>query len=147
MSESDRDVSSLYKLKKWGKDVDGVYTIDGYTYKGKRAFLKALEGLKKLMKKGYIGNFNGIQIKVLDTRKSGFELAIDIECEQSKNREIAVLKLYGPSTKKLNVVMISKNKESDVKYVVMLAEEVIEPLINQFLKDEGDSITKLPIIK
>ena len=109
MSETDEDISSLYKLKKWGKDVDGVYVVDGYNYTGKRGFLKALEGFRTRMKKGFIGDINDIQIKVLDARKNGFELAIDIECTQNNDRGIAVLKLYGPSTKKNNVVMVTKH--------------------------------------
>ena len=146
--ETDKDVLSLYKLKKCGKDVDGVYIIDGYTYKGKRAFLKAVDGFKKVMKKGFIGEFNIIQIKVLDTRTHGAELAIEIECEVNNSRGIAVLKLYGPSTKKQNVVMVTKSKESDHKYVVMLAERVIEPLMHKFLKDEENAITvKQPFVK
>ena len=100
MSETDKDVSSLYKFKKWGKDIDGEFIIDGYSYKGKRAFLKPLEGFKKMMKKGFIGDVNDVKIKVLDSRKIGAELAIEIECEENNKRGIAVLKLYGPSTKK-----------------------------------------------
>ena len=55
-----------------------------------------------------------LKIKVLDTRIVGAELAIDVECTQNSSRGIAVLKLYGPSTKKQNVVMVTKCKGSDV---------------------------------
>ena len=136
MSETDKDLSSAYKLKKWGKDVDGVYIIDGYSYKGKKVFLNALEGFKDMFKKGFIGEMNGIKIKVLDTRINGAELAIEIECVHNKNRGIAVLKLYGPSTKNQNVVLVTKSKESDFKYVILLAEQIIEPMIHKLLKNE-----------
>ena len=125
----------IYKLKKWGKDIDGEYIVDGYSFKGRKPFLKALEGLKGLMIKGFIGEVNDVKIQVLDSRIIGAELSIEIQCFQSNSRGNAVLKLYGPSTKKQNVVMVTRSKGNEVKYVVMLAEKVIEPLINKFLND------------
>ena len=38
-----------YKLKKWGKEVDGEYIVDGYSYKGRKPLLKALKGFKREM--------------------------------------------------------------------------------------------------
>ena len=55
---------SAYKENKWGKD------IDGYSYKGKKASLKALEGFKNLMKKGVIEEINGMEFKVLIQERS-----------------------------------------------------------------------------
>ena len=134
MSEVNQDTLSVYKEKNWGKDQNGEYTIDGYTFKGKRAFRKALEGLKAKLTKGVVDEVNGIQIKVLDSRKNGTAQDIEIECVKNSNRGIAVLKLYGPSSKKKqNVVMVTKSKESDSKYVTMLAQSVIKPLIDKFL--------------
>ena len=129
----------VYKLKKWGKDIDGEYIVDGYSFKGRKPFLKALEGFKAMMIKGFIEEVNGVNLKVLDRRIVGAELAIEIECSKNNSRGIAVLKLYGPSTKKQNVVMVTRSKGSEVKYVVMLAEQVIEPLINKFLNDVGET--------
>ena len=65
MSETDKDLSSAYKLKKWGKDVDGVYIIDGYSYKGKKVFLKALKGFKDMFNKGFIGEMKNEKSKFL----------------------------------------------------------------------------------
>ena len=93
----------IYKLKKWGKDIDGEYIVDGYSFKGRKPFLKALEGLKGLMIKGFIGEVNDVNIQVLDSRIIGAELSIEIQCSQSKNRGNAVLKLYGQSTKKQTI--------------------------------------------
>ena len=124
-----------YKIKIWGKQIDGEFVVDGYSYKGRRSFLKALEGFKAMMVKGFVGDINGVKVEVLDSRIVGAELAIEIACTQNNNRGIAVLKLYGPSTKKQNVVMATKSKGSDQKYVKLLAETIIEPLINEFLND------------
>ena len=87
------------------------------------------------MIKWFIGEVNDVNIQVLDSRIIGAELSIEIQCSQSKNRGNAVLKLYGPSTRKQNVVMVTRSKGSEVKYVVTLAKKVIEPLINNFLND------------
>ena len=124
-----------YKIKKWGKNIDGEFIVDGYSYKGRKPFLKVLEGFKSMMTKGFVGDVNGVKINVKDSRIIGAELAIDIECSQNNNRGLAVLKLYGPSTKKQNVIMATKSKGSDAKYVVMLAEKVIDTLVEQFLND------------
>ena len=125
-----------YKIKKWGKDIDGEFIVDGYSYKGRKPLLKALEGLKAMMVKGFVGEVNEVDIQVLDRRIVGAELAIDIQCTENKNRGKAVLKLYGPSTKKQNVIMATRYKGSDIEYVIMLAEKVVEPLIIRFLNED-----------
>ena len=84
------------------------------------------------MKKGVSGKVNDIGFKVLDNRKKGAELNIEIEITENDNRCIAVLKLYGPSKKKEFVAMVTKSKQSDSKFVTILAKLVIEPLIKKF---------------
>ena len=49
-----KDVSSAYREKKWGKNIEGEYVIDGYVFRGKLRFKKALNGLKGAMKKGIL---------------------------------------------------------------------------------------------
>ena len=89
MSKTTKDISSAFKEKTWGKEEDGVYIIDGFSFRGKRG--------------------------------------------------IAVLKLYGPSSKKKeNVIMIAKSKQSDSKYVTILAKHVIQPIMNDFLTNGVD---------
>ena len=120
MSDINKYIPSVFKEKKWGKDVNGVNIIDGFVYRGNRVFGKVVEEFKELMKKGYQSDINGIDVKVLDSRMNGNGNEIDIEIVEKGNRGIAVLKLYGPSQKKdKNVVMINKNKESDAKYVTI----------------------------
>ena len=127
-----------YKIKTWGKEMDGEFVVDGYSYKGRKPFLKVLEGFKAMMIKGFKRDINGITVEVLDSRIVGAELAIDIACTQNNKRGIAVMKLYGPSSKKQNVVMATKSKGSDIKFVILLAKEVIEPLINKFLNNDDE---------
>ena len=103
---------------------------------GRRLFKRALEGFKDMMKKGVIGEIRGIKYKVLDTRVNGAGLDVEIELVENKDIGIAVLKLYGPNTKKKNVITVSKSNGSDAKFVIILAEEVIKPLIIKFLEEE-----------
>ena len=58
-------MAPAYKEKQWGKDDEGEFIIDGYSYKGKRAFGKTLEGLKTTMKKAVTSEINKIKFKVL----------------------------------------------------------------------------------
>ena len=48
---------------------------------------------------------------------------------------MAILKIYGPKedVNKANTLTVSKTKDSDSKYNVILAEKVVKPLMNQFL--------------
>ena len=105
---------------------------------GKRAFGKAREGFNEMMKKGFNGKVNDTCFKVLDNRKNGAEINIEIEVTDNENRGIAVLKLYGPNKRKGNVVMVTKSKRSDAKFVTILAKNVVLPLIKQFLTGEKD---------
>ena len=41
------DASSAYKQKIWGKEEGKEFITDGYTFKGKKSFGPALEGLKE----------------------------------------------------------------------------------------------------
>ena len=108
-----------FKVKKWGKEEEGEYITDGYSFRGKTVFQKALEGFKNMMKKGVIEDVNGIQIQVLDTRKNGVCLDIEIECTEGSERGNAILKLYDPNRRKQNVITVSKCKGSEVRFVTI----------------------------
>ena len=112
--------------------------IDGYTFKGKRLFSKALVGLKNIMKKGQPNEINNVTFMALDTRIQGAGLEIDVEVSNTRNRGNAVLKIYGPKQdiKKDNTVTVSKSKGSESKFVVILAEKIIIPLMDRFLSGE-----------
>ena len=94
-----------------------------------------------LLQRGTNHEINGIKFKVLDKRIKGVELEIEIEiAENSKlgieHRGFAMAKLYGPNKKKENTVTITKNKESDIEFVKILALKIIKPLIDNFLSIE-----------
>ena len=136
MSDIDKYIPSVFKEKKWGKKEGGEFIVDGFTFKGKRSFNIVIENFKESMKKGIQRDINGIKFKVLDTRTQGTGLEIDVEMEDNGSRGIAVLKLYGPSSKKKeSVVMVSKDKDSESKYVTILAQKIIKPLMINVLDE------------
>ena len=141
MSKSQKIENCAIKAKKdyseniWTNN-DGK--IDGYTFKGKRVFGKALVGLKSIMVKGKQNEIGNVEFTALDTRKQGVGFEIDVEIISNKNRGVAVLKIYGPKDdiKKDNTVTVSKSKGSDSKFVILLAEKVVMPLMDRFLSGE-----------
>ena len=74
-----------------------------------------------------------LECLIHDTRMNGVGLEIEVEMVENGDKGIAVVKLYGPNTKKDNVVMITKSKGSESKFVTILAEKIVKPLINSFL--------------
>ena len=117
--------------------------IDGYTFKGKRSFGKALLGLKSIMIKGQQNEIGNMKFTALDTRIQGIGVEIDVQITNNNNRGIAVLKIYGPKEdiKKDNTVTVSKFKQSDSKFIVLLAEKVIVPLMDKFLSGEMEILS------
>ena len=138
VNKNQEDSPSLYREKIWGGTEGGEYIIDGYTLRGKKAFGKAREGLYEYLKKGVARDVNGIKLKALDVRKNGAGIDIEVELVENNARGIGVVKLYGPSLKNENVIMVSKSKQSEHKYVKTLADKVIKPLIRDFLADNID---------
>ena len=148
-TDSDTDVEDVieddhpteYKVETWGKNVDGVYVIDGYKFKGRQPFRKAKEELEKLIVRGphyKIGNFT---FNVLDARNKGIELEADVALKGSdnKNRGVAILKLYGPNKRKENTVTVTKSRQSDIHFVTLMAEKVIKPLLKMIIEEKNFS--------
>ena len=129
METSQDEAPSEYTEKIWGKDDGDVYITDGYTFRGKRIFSQAWEGLKNVMKKGVKNEIGAIKYKALDVRKKGVGIEADVEIILNDKRGVGVLKLYGQNSKKEHVITVSKSKESDNDQVVILAEKVVEPLM------------------
>ena len=123
--------------------------IDGYTFKGKRLFSRALIGLKSIMIKGKPNEVGNVKFTALDTKKQGAGLEVDVEVSNKKSRGNAILKIYGPKddTKKDNTVTVSKSKESDAKFIVILAEKVIVPLMDGFLSGKYRIVSQIRIKK
>ena len=77
-----------------------------------------------------------------DDRKNGTGIDIDVEVVDGKERGVGILKLYGPNSKKKeNVIMVSKSKDSEHKFVIILTEKVIKPLMDKFLVGEKQTET------
>ena len=142
--DKNEDVPTEYTEKTWGKNEGGEFIIDGFTFTGKRIFKKAKEGLAEVMKKGAQSEIHGMQYKALDTRNKGTALEIDVEMTHKGVSGVAVLKLYGPNKSKEYVVMISKSKRSDHKFVTILANEIIKPLMKKFLSPDYVKTETLP---
>ena len=130
------DISSVYKEKIWGKTESGEKITDGYVFRGKRTFQRAREGLEQMMTKGFKNEKNGVNYRVLDNRIKGVENEIEIEVIHNNDKGETMLKLYGPNKKKENVVSVTRSKGSDYKFITIFAENVIKPLMNEFLQGE-----------
>ena len=136
-----------FQVSTWGKKVDGEFVIDGYKFRGRQPFKRAKEGLDNLMAKGNQGEVEGIKYTVLDSRNKGIEHEADVEVAENAKlgvdgRGVAVLKMYGPSKKKENSVLVTKYKGSDIKFVTIIAEKIVKPLLINILgvKDKSHEI-------
>ena len=134
------DISSAYKDKKWE---NGDNVTDGFVFRGQRMFGTVAEAVRETFVKGSHNSFNGIEFKVLDCRKKGIEWEIEIEVVEGNNKGIAMVKLYGPNKKKENVLSVTKSKGNDYMFVEILAEKIIKPLMNCFLRSEGTKMIDL----
>ena len=132
------DISSSYKEKIWGKDEGGEQVTDGYVFRGKRTFKIAREGLETTFKKGKNIEKNGVKLRILDTRIKGVELEIEVQVIHRNEKGVALIKLYGPNKRKENVVSVTRSKGSEPKFVNILAENVVKPMINDLLQGENE---------
>ena len=124
------------------ENIDGEYVTDGYKFRGKQPFQKAKEELEKLMIRGNRFEVGKLLLKVLDSRNKGIENEVDVQMNENGNRGVAIVKLYGPNKRKENTVTITKSKQSDIKFVTLMAEKVIRPLIKKFLGLEDEETSK-----
>ena len=100
-----------------------------------------------MFERGACKTIEEVQLKAVENRKVGVALEIKVEMLIKGESGIAMLKLYGPYSqqdKKDNVIMISKVKHNDEKYVTILAKQVIKPLILSFQKEENVKETEAP---
>ena len=123
----------------WCKDKDKPV---GFTYKSKKQdFIKASENIKSNFKnsaKGSLKHMDNLDFRILDCRNRDSGPEMDIEITKSKDRGVAVLKFYGPNAKTGEcTLMINKSKRYDVKFVKILAEDVIKKMLDTFISGEG----------
>ena len=103
----------------------------------------AVQGIKETLLRGVNKTLDETHIRVLDTRKNGVALDIEVEVKLKTERGNAIIRLYGPynqQDKKENVIMVTKIKRHHEKFVTILAENVVKPLINEFVKDSFEDI-------
>ena len=99
-----------YEENYWHKDDDEP---TGYTYKGKKKiFVKAVENIRTIMKKGVQKRMENLQFRILDCRKAS---ELDVEISKGKERGIAVLKIFGPNSRKECTLMINKSRKHEAK--------------------------------
>ena len=143
--QQNQEEPTEYKQRTWGKTENGEEIIDGYSFKGKQPFRRAKEGLEELFIKGAKSVIEKVEYSVLDVRVSGSEKAIEIEVVENNKRGIALVKLYGPNRSKEYVVTVTKCKESEHTFVVILAEKIIKPLMRTMLSSSDSStLVKFP---
>ena len=133
------DSPTYYLEKKWYKTSGSEESVTGYSLRGGQRLKNAVIGLRETLKRSVKKTLNETHIRVVDTRKNGVAWDIEIEIMLKLERGYAMVKLYGPydqKDKKDNVIMVTKNKRSHVKFVEILAEKVIKPLITEFVKEE-----------
>ena len=130
---SDTNVEKLYNEHIWPVDDPTVISFKGK----KRGFIKVVESLKRLMKKGNEKIIDKISFKVLDSRKIPHGIEYEVEVNKDTEKGLAVLKIYGPSTKKECSVVVNKAKKCEAKYVSLLALDVIKQLLDRFVSGEG----------
>ena len=141
LQDVQEEVETYYEENFWPKDDKESC---GFTFKGKKKiFNKAVENLVICFKnKGKLKEMAKLTFKTMDNRKTKNGSEIDVEITKNKERGIAVLKIFGP--KKESTIMINKSKKHDVKFVSILAVEIIKPLLDKFISGEGwkDLFTK-----
>ena len=107
-------------------------------FKGKkRSFIKSVESLKVLLKKGDGKSLSNVSFRVLDSRKMPHGVEYDIKTLKEKDRGVSILKIYGPTPKKGCTVMITKSKEHDAKFVGILATDIIKQLFDKYTSTDG----------
>ena len=126
-SDIDEEQIKLYDEHFWCKDKD---TPVGFTFKSKKQdFVKACENIKSYFQKAQKGSqkqMDNLAFRILDSRSKENGPEMDIEIIKNKNRGNAVLKFYGPNSKSGEcTLMITKSKKHDVKYVKLLAIDVV----------------------
>ena len=138
-SDIDEEQIKLYDEHFWCKDKD---TPVGFTFKSKKQdFVKACENIKSYFQKVQKGSqkqMDNLAFRILDSRSKENGPEMDIEIIKNKNRGNAVLKFYGPNIKSGEcTLMITKSKKHEVKYVKLLAIDVIKIMIDKFISGEG----------
>ena len=87
--------------------------MTGYSLRGGQMLKHAVIGIKETLQRGVNKTLEDTNVLVLDTRKNGVALDIEVQVMLKSERGVAMIKLYGPYSpqdKKENVIMVTKTK-------------------------------------
>ena len=127
------DDSPIYEDNHWPKE-----NPNGFSFKGKKpAFVKVCETIKILLRKGNEKVLDNISFKVMDMTKSAYGVDYEIEIVKEKEKGIALLKIFGPNSKKGYTFTINKSKNFEAKFAQILALDIVKKLLDRF-GSEGD---------
>ena len=128
-----------YKVKIWP---EGEEDPKGYSIKGKSdSFKKAVDCIKKVLVKQTEKDFQEMKIEILDKRKIPYGNEADVRVSHDNNKGITVLKNFEGKKNKENTITVNKDKNSDTKFVKILAEKVIIPIVDKLI--EGESLHEI----
>ena len=94
--EGFNDSPLYYSEQKWYKTNGKEETVTGYSLRGGQMLKYAVIGIKETLQKGVDKTLKETYVRVLDTRKNGVALDIEVEVKLKSDRGIALIKLYGP---------------------------------------------------
>ena len=117
---------------------------EGYTFGGKKViFTQAIKEIKKLFFSYKEHELDDMKFSLGKKKpiKNGDEFLVKVK-KGTDEAGAAVLKIYNPNNKKGSTIVINKSKENDVKFVKVLAINVIKNLIDKFISKEGWSKLK-----
>ena len=122
-----------YDEHKWPSEDPSVITFKGK----KKGFVKAVDGIKRIMKKGTEKVMENIQFKVVDSSKIPHGNEYEIQVVKDKEKGLAKIKIYGPNNKKGSSIVVNKAKNQDLKFVSVIGIEIIKQLLDKFLCGDG----------
>ena len=107
-------------------------------FKGKKPiFVKSVETLNDLLKRGEGSCVNNVTFKVLDVRTMPYGMEYDVQSTKDKERGVSVLKIYGPNQKKGCTIMICKSREYEKKFVSILGNDIVKHFLDNFEATDG----------
>ena len=134
-SDIKEEADQQYEVNYWRKEEE---VPTGFTFKSKKKiFVKAVDNIKIKLKKGVEFVIDDLKIKILDRRNGQNGAEIDIEIVDKKDRGQAVLKIFGPNSRKECTLMINKSKKHDAKFVKILAVHIIKRLVDNFISGQS----------
>ena len=132
-SDIEEEPDQQYEVNYWRKEED---IPTGFTFKSKKKiFVKAVDNIKIKLKKGVQFEIDDLIIEILDRRNGQNGVEIDIEIIDKKDRGQAVLKVFGPNSRKECTLMINKSKKHEAKFIKILAVCIIKRLLDSFFQE------------